>query len=406
MDKGALNKNKDQSGLSVIPEQVPQRGSPLSGNHPRNISVLSFKKDYFDPFSNSETKPIKDRDVFYNPPLSNKNDFENRSIHPLYGRQADEPKYLGDPRASDVDIIEMPRKTSSGQIKNESYNIFQPQPAQRDAESAQSHFRFGPSPRLGQAIRNGVYSSGAIVSGYNNDLKRSSIKNKNGFLPQLSDSPNGQVLYHRPNVQSMDINYGTNNPMRNLDTSKFLDSPVRKDREVNMSVKNGYSDNNLAMRDSSFKLGNNDNLSGQKMMFDDIVYPSSTYMPGSYSNANFSSIKKDHGILVIDEGGSRVGANQLGRTRELDPLMVRQAKSQGMLVGLSGISMVDMANSPAYNGIRMSEKSGLGDSEGVRLYAREFGGISERGMQAQTTMNKGKFPKEVFGTNVKKKFFV
>ena len=389
--------------MSVIPEQVAPRGSPVSGNHPRNLSSINYKNDYFDPFS--EAKPIKDRDMFYNAPLSNKNDIENRSIRPLYGRQADDHKYFGDPRPGDMDIVELPRKTSSGQIKNDSYNIFQPQPAQRDAESAQSHSRFGPSPRLGQAIRNGVYSSGAIVSGYNNDLKRSSVKNKNGFLPVLSDSPNGQVLYHRPNIQSMDMNFG-GNPVRNLDTSKFLESPVRKDREreVNMSVKNGYSDNNLAMRDSSLKLGN-DPMSAHKMMFDDIVYPSSTYIPGSYSNANFSSIKKDHGILVIDEGGSRIGSQQV-KSRELDPLAVRQAKSQGMLVGLSGFSMVDMANSPGYNGIRMSEKGGFGDSEGVRLYARDFGGISERGVQAQTTVNKGKFPKEVFGTNVKKKFFV
>jgi len=105
------------------------------------------------------------------------------------------------------------------------------------------------------------------------------------------------------------------------------------------------------------------------------------------------SVKGDVDITAFKDSPNKFSSH----AREIDT--IKPIRSQGVLIGMSAISIIDMGNP----GNRTREDP---TDEKPKLFIRDSGTmVSDRKIGVQSTDSKSKFPKDIFSVNVKKRFF-
>ncbi len=216
------------------------------------------------------------------------------------------------------------------------------------------------------------------------EASRTALKNKNSLLPGLG-TPSSSQLPYRANL----INNGEQivNGLRNYDHLQVNDAPFRKEDHIMKGMTSSFSVKHHRQDPM---------LKGQGTYFNDTFFPGKN--PQNGVSVNGLSARTDSGILVIEDG---IQSHQALRNKDKNVLL--NAKTQGNLIGMTAMSVLDTA---AYKGntLSLADKVYQNDEIG-KVHYRESNGISERKSGAQMTHSKTKFPKEVFNINIKKRFY-
>ena len=216
-------------------------------------------------------------------------------------------------------------------------------------------------------------------------------------LYQNSNTPSSSQAPYRSNLVSTGEQIMNNNNIGNFDNLGFRDAGwMPREKPQNLPLTSVYVRNNdLPPRENKINQPN----------FIETFYPSSNtisiadpYFAGSSNtikNLRFmgaQSVKGDVEIMPFKDSPHKFSSN--ANPREIESL--KGIKSQGALIGMSTISIIDMGQNPRDTGI----------DEKPKLYIRDSGAlVSDRKIGVQSTDSKAKFPKDIFSVNVKKRFF-
>ena len=412
-------KQKEQ-GVNLLNSDQPvpgQRNSPSIQNSFSNPPLLEDPNELA-----RELKAAKTYDnirLKYNASLQDLNlgqnltPFEERHMPAFYNRKPEVDIYTdaiknasGVNNAAPEFINNM---ASPG--KRNVYKIFLPQ--RKEMESSHSIYRSDFSPRISQLSRNHVHSSGPVnIGAYVETIKSTTTKAKSTFLPGLAGPSIPQASSYKPNLISNGEQI-VNNGVKMGDLTLRREDIYGKDRDLTKTFKQSKSDANLLRTENVLRMMADTPV--KQKNYNDAFYTPNVLSSGLYNPHIFNGknkeevgiqqsiyIKGDYSNRLVDELLVGRPRNKSGSFKDKD-LLKPMVKTPGPIIGLNAITVVDMAENNGRQ--RPVERVSLIDGEGVKLYSRDSaGGISARVAPVQFNDNKGKFPKEVFTSNVKKKF--
>ena len=348
-------------------------------------------------------------------PRLNFTPLEDRPIPILYNRKPETDVYKDVIKSTSGVKNPTPDFLNSNMVspgKRDVYKIFLPQ--RKEVESSHNAYRSDFSPRISQLSRNHVYSSGPTNMGaYAETTKSTTTKMKSSFLPGIAAGPSiSQVSSYKSNLISNGEHIVHNGVKMGESTLKREDING-EDRDLTKTLKQSKSDATLMLPESLLRMMA-DTPVKQKNYHDSLYIPN-TLTPGAY-NSIYSGNSKEEGIIppsmymkgdysngLVDELFVSRPRNKSGSFRDKDVLKPI-VKTPGSVVGANAITVIDMAGNIGRQ--RLAERVSLIEGQGSKAYSHDLsGGISERMVPGQFTDTKGKFPKEVFTSNVKKKYF-
>ena len=229
------------------------------------------------------------------------------------------------------------------------------------------------------------------------EVSRINARSRLNLYPN-SNTPSSSQAPYRSNLVSTGEQIMNNNNIGNFDNLGFRDAGwLPREKPQNLPITSVYLRNN-----DSRVLNENKN---NQPNFIETFYPSSNaisdpYFGGSSNtlkNLRFlgaQSVKGEVEIMPFKDSPNKFSSN--ANPREIESL--KGIKSQGALIGMSTISIIDMGQNPRREDAVIDEKP--------KLYIRDSGAlVSDRKIGVQSTDSKTKFPKDIFSVNVKKRFF-
>jgi len=301
----------------------------------------------------------------------------------------------------------LPPQIKAETVKRTSSHNYQP----AGNKELGNNFRSESSPKLNymKAHLQGLPTELTAPSSAS-EISRSNVRPKINY--SNFQAPSSSQAPYRSNLLSTGEQIV--NSIGNYDNFGFGESSLKRDNSWMLSREKSQTGSLASMQPSVYFRTNeptrvlHENKNNQPN-FIETFYPSTNNIitdPYNYMNAGGNSntmkslrylgaqsVKGDVDIMTFKDSPNKFSSH----AREMDA--IKGIRSQGALIGMSAISIIDMGNA----GNRGRED--LTD-EKPKLYIRDSGTmVSDRKIGVQSTDGKSKFPKDIFSVNVKKRFF-